>query len=381
MGSSASNRPLSVLIAGGGVAAIEASLALQAIAEERVEVTLLTPSAEFHYRPLAVTEPFPIATQLTFPLDAIAANASAKLQMGALDRVDADRREAWTSSGERLTYDALLVATGARGVDSVPRAVTFRAGPGGGAFTTLLEELQAGAVRRPVFAVPSGVTWPLPLYELALLTAQQLAAKGVEADVTLVTPESRPLALFGSEASDAVARVLRERGIRFLAQTHPVAVVDGDLSVAPGGSIRADAVVTLPVLIGPAYGGLPHDKCGFLPTDLSCVVDNVPAVFAAGDVTAFPIKQGGIAAQQAEIAAQEIALLAGASVRREPFRPVLRGRLLTGGEPLFLRAELYGGGGDTSTASTEPLWWPPGKIFGRYLGPYLAQRVEALTNS
>jgi sulfide:quinone oxidoreductase len=375
------DEPVSVLIAGGGVAAVEAALALQAIAEERVSVTLLAPSADFHYRPLAVTEPFPIATRLTLPLDTIAADASAHLRMGALDGVDADRREAWTTSGERLSYDVLLVAAGAKAADSVPGAVTFWAWPGGSAFSALLEELEAGAVRRPVFAVPSGVTWPLPLYELALLTAHELEAKGVDAEVTLVSPETSPLALFGGEASDAVARLLRERGIRFVAETHPVAVVDGDLSVAPAGSIPADAVVALPVLTGPRFRGLPHDRRGFLPTNLSCVLEGAPSVFAAGDVTTFPVKQGGIATQQADTAAGEIASLAGAGVHPTPFRPVLRGRLLTGGEPLYLRTELHGGAGDTSTASTEPLWWPPGKIFGRYLGPYLAEHAEALTQA
>jgi hypothetical protein len=29
--------------------------------------------------------------------------------------------------------------------------------------------------------------------------------------------------------------------------------------------------------------------------------------------------------------------------------------------------------GETSTVSEEALWWPPGKIVGRYLGPFLAQ--------
>jgi sulfide:quinone oxidoreductase len=375
------NRSLSVLVAGGGVAAIEASLALQAIAEERVEVTLLAPSAEFHYRPLAVTEPFPSRTHLTLPLERMAADASARLRMGALDRVDTERREVWTSSGERLRYDVLLVATGARAADSVPGAVTFWAGPGGGAFTTLLEELQRGSVRRPVFAVPAGVTWPLPLYELALLTAHQLDVDGVDAEVTLVTPEERPLAIFGGEASDTVGRLLQERGIHFVAEAHPVAVVGGDLSVAPGGSIPTDAVVTLPVLTGPAYPGLAHDQHGFLPINPSCLVGDLAEVFAAGDATTFPVKQGGIATQHADTAAHEIALLAGARVPRMPFRPVLRGRLLTGGETLFLRAELHGGGGETATVSNDPLWWPPGKIVGHYLGPYLAERAEALAHA
>ena len=64
------------------------------------------------------------------------------------------------------------------------------------------------------------------------------------------------------------------------------------------------------------------------------------AVLAAGDATTFPIKQGGLATQQADAAAATIAHALGATVEPTPFAPVLRGLLLTGGAPLYLRAEL-----------------------------------------
>jgi sulfide:quinone oxidoreductase len=95
-------------------------------------------------------------------------------------------------------------------------------------------------------------------------------------------------------------------------------------------------------------------------------------VFAAGDMTTFPIKQGGLAAQQADAVAEAIAADFGALGEPTAFRPVLRALLLTGGRPIFLQAQLAGGGGETSTASDEPLWWPAGKIVGRHLAPFLA---------
>ena len=96
-------------------------------------------------------------------------------------------------------------------------------------------------------------------------------------------------------------------------------------------------------------------------------------VYAAGDLTAFPIKQGGLAAQQADAAAEAIAAHAGAPLDPRPFSPVLRALLLTGKTPVYMRVELGGGHGETSTAADEPLWWPPGKIVGRYLAPFLAE--------
>jgi sulfide:quinone oxidoreductase len=94
-------------------------------------------------------------------------------------------------------------------------------------------------------------------------------------------------------------------------------------------------------------------------------------VFAAGDLTDFPVKQGGIATQQADSAANAIAALAGANVMPNPIVPVLCGLLWDGGQPLYLRARMTGTHGSRSEVSTEPLWSPPGKIQAMHLGRYL----------
>jgi sulfide:quinone oxidoreductase len=104
-------------------------------------------------------------------------------------------------------------------------------------------------------------------------------------------------------------------------------------------------------------------------------VPDVEGLYAAGDVTAFPIKQGGIATQQADAAAQTIAADAGAAVEPMPFRAVLRGLLLTGAVPRFLRADLSTWREGAFQMDTDPLWWPPAKISGRYLGPFLAEHA------
>ena len=98
----------------------------------------------------------------------------------------------------------------------------------------------------------------------------------------------------------------------------------------------------------------------------------MPDAYAAGDVTSFPIKQGGLAAEQADAAAESIAAWAGVALTPTPFRPVLRGKILTGGAPLYVRAQPAGGRGDVSDVSPSPLWWPPTKVAGRFLAPALA---------
>ena len=152
---------------------------------------------------------------------------------------------------------------------------------------------------------------------------------------------------------------------------------DGTLRVVPSGEIPAERVVALPRLVGPELRGLPQDEDGFVPTDAYGWVRGLEHVYAAGDVTTFPVKQGGLAAQQADAVAQSLAAWAGAAVDPKPFRPVLRGQLLTGGAPRFLRTDLAGGGGDRSDVAFEPLWWPPGRSPARTSPPSLRNTGSA----
>jgi sulfide:quinone oxidoreductase len=354
-----------VLIAGGGVAALEAALALQQVGEDRVSVTLIAPEPRFWYRPLAVVESFGLGRLHGIDLAKLADACGALFVVDALASVDADAHLARTAQAAELEYDALLVAIGARPVTAVPGAITFRGPADVEAFSKLLSSLRTGAPARVVFVVPGGVAWPLPLYELVLQTARFLEIHEVSGvELALVTAEESPLGLFGASASAAVADLLRHQRIEVQTGTYE--------------DVTADVVVALPRLTGVPVAGLPRDANGFIPTDPNGRVHGLDEVFAAGDCTSFAIKQGGLAAQQADAAAETIAAAAGAPIEPEPFRPVLRGLLLTGEAPTFLRAELGGGAADTSIATGELLWWPPGKIVGRYLAPFLAERAGAI---
>jgi sulfide:quinone oxidoreductase len=364
---------MQVLIAGGGVAALEALIALRRLAEERVEIDLLSTSPEFWYRPLSVGEPFGLSQVHPLDLGLVAEEFGAGLTLGTLVAVDPDDRIARTSAGAELEFDALLVAVGARPVVGVEGAITFRGPADTPSITKLLQEIEAGVVGRVAFAVPGGAGWPLPLYELAMGTAAHARRHGTEAQVVLVTPEESPLALFGPAASEAIAGRLAELEIEVCRGVYPVAFEDGVLSLAPEGSIGADRIVALPRLEGPGIEGLPCDQDRFIPIDPSGRVHGLYDVFAAGDAVKFPVKQGGLATQQADAAAESIAAMAGADVTPKPFRPVLRGLILTGAVPLFARASISEVGPPYATG-TEALWWPPGKIAGHYLAPYLAER-------
>jgi sulfide:quinone oxidoreductase len=365
--------PFHVVIAGAGVAALEAALALRELAADLVRVELIAPEAEFTYRPLAVAEPFRTDEVRRFPLEPLVHAAGATLRSDSLASVDPARKRAELASGDAADYDAFVLAVGTQPREAVVGALTFRGPQDGPALVALLEQATAGNVRRLAFVIPAGVSWPLPLYELALQTGTYLSDHGTRGiELVIVTPEEHPLSIFGREASAAVAELLELRGIEIELGTAAFAWQDGVLEVAGDRSLESDAAIALPQLIGPSVPGLPHDGGGFVPTDVEGRVVGTTDVYAAGDATQFRPKQGGLAAQQADAVASAIAADAGADVRPEPYRPVLRGLLLTGFVPRYLRSDVQAG---TSMVDTEPLWWPPAKIVGRHLAPFLATQL------
>jgi sulfide:quinone oxidoreductase len=367
-----------VVIAGGGVAAIETLLALRALpGGAALTIAVVAPGAYLTYRPLAVAVPFGQSPARRYAIHGICRDFDATLRHDTLRGVDADRRVAITGRGERLSFDALVVATGARQHPPLERAHAFLADDST-SLRWLLPQLRRDVVRRVAFVVPGATGWTLPLYELALMTAawaRQLGRDDLE--LTLVTPEEMPLAVFHGDGSAAVAQLLRDAGIDIVTGTYARRYDGETLTMTPGDrTLAADRVIALPRLSGPAIDGLPCDRDGFVQADEHGCVPGVDGVFAIGDAATFPIKQGGLATQQADRVATRIVRARGAAVRDLSTRPVLRAILLTGEQPLYLRATISGGESVASTASRECLWWPPQKIAARHLAPYLADRVE-----
>jgi sulfide:quinone oxidoreductase len=375
-----SGRP-HVLVAGGGVAALEALLALHERAGHQLRLTLMAPGSEFLNRPASVAEPFGLGAAGHVSFADVAGRCNAGLQHGTLAAVDPQQCIAIAGDGERVPYDMLLVAVGARAALAAPGAQVFAGPQDVPALGAVLDAVERGEQRSIAFGVTPGIAWTLPLYELAIMSAVDLRDRGVDAAVTVITPEDRPLHLFGEPAAEAVEELLRARGIA-LVHGRIAAVEPGRVALDDGTTVAADSAIVLPPLQGPWIEGLPADDHGFIPVDAHGRVADTPGVYAAGDATAYPIKQGGLATQQADAAAAAITADLGLRGDLTPFRPVLRGLLLTGGAPLYLRAELRGGVPEGSSrtagaamrgdASTRALWWPPGKVAGRYLAPFLA---------
>jgi sulfide:quinone oxidoreductase len=358
-----------ICIVGGGVAGVEALLALRDLAGDRARLTLIAPEPDFVYKPLLVEEPFGLGPPEQFALAPLADENGAEFVLKAVSAVEPAEHRLALDDGSTLDYDYLVVCVGGRFVPAYSGAITFPNPQTPLRIDPVLDEAVARS-GRIAFVVPPSTTWSLPIYEVALMTDRRARERGEELQITLVTPEAAPLAAFGATASAAVGELLEARGIEAICgeRAHEE---DGAMVLTPGGrSLEADVVISLPVMEGPAIKGLPADDEGFIPVDQHSRVRDTEDVYAAGDGTDFPLKQGGLATQQADAAAEDIAHRLGAALQPEPFRPVLRGQLLTGDASVHLRTDIAGGGGE-GTASLDRLWWPPHKISGRYLAPML----------
>jgi sulfide:quinone oxidoreductase len=371
------NTPTSghVVIVGGGVAGLEALLALRALIGDRVDLTLVSQHDWFVDRPTTVAEPFGLGSAARHSLPELAAESGAEFVRATVSAVHADEHRISCADGPALPFDTLILAPGARLSSPFADAIAFGTEGSGQAVGEMIGRLRSGEARSAAFVVPTATGWSLPLYELALMTGRELAASNVAGvQLCLVSPEDRPLALFGDRGSESVARLLAAVGVEFVGATEARVDAGRVTADATGESVVADFVVTLPLLGGPGLAGVPATPPhGCVPVDEYGRVIGLADVYAAGDAVDFPIKQGGLAAQQADSVAEHVAARYGADVEPAPFRPALRGMLFTGEDPLYLRSGVPGSDPEVPGA-WYPLWWPPTKVAGRYLAPYLFDR-------
>ncbi|MBK5233999.1 MAG: FAD-dependent oxidoreductase [Thermoleophilia bacterium] len=358
--------PTRVIIVGGGVAALEAMLALREFGGDRVTVDLFAPRKDFKLKPLGVSEAFGHGEVLTYDLDSLASNAGATFHMQSVASVDPEHRRVLLHDNSELSYDYLVVATGTKALWAVPGAKTFWGLHGQEVISELLDSLDITRTSRVLLTMPDPAVWPLPIYELALYLATEFR-EGPEPRPTIgiVTPESAPLKAFGEAVSDQVEAMLEESSVDLVSETTPTEFANGLLETS-GDSIPADVVLTLPRLIGRRIDGLPFDDDGFLPVNELGLVQGCDREYAAGDVISYPIKFGGAATEQADVVASAIAAKAWDAPEPEPFVPNLRATLLTAEGPVPLGPQ----GSGSDQPGTEP-WTTAQKVRGKFLTPVL----------
>ena len=368
-----------VLIAGGGIAGLESLMAVRDLAGSAIRITLAAPVPDFVYKPLIVEEPFTSQPAEHHALAPIAEEFEAEFVQQGIAEVSPADHSAKLADRSSVEYDKLILCIGARPRPAFRDAMPLRTDGELLPIDSLLHETASSESGVIAFVIPPGRTWPLPVYELALMAQRRSRELGLrDVKALIVTPEQSPLIVFGRAASDAVGSLLAARGIKIRTGVAAKDLTDGELVLVPGDErVAVGQAISLPVLEGPNLAGVPSDEEGFIPIDDYARVRGVDDVYAAGDGTNFPIKHGGIGTEEADAAAEHIAAGFGAALDPQPFRPVIRGKLLTGDDSLHMQHAPAGGAGEGS-ASPDYLWWPPRKVAGRFLAPWLGHESGQL---
>lgn len=364
--------PTRVVIVGGGVAALEAMLAIREMGGPRVAVDMFAPRKDFVLKPLGVSEAFGQGEALTYDLEELATNAGATFHLRTVKSVDREHRRIHLHEGIEFPYDYLIVATGTKALWVVPGAKTFWGLHGQEMISELLASLHPSSHDRILLTMPEPAVWPLPVYELALFLAADAETTESGPSIGIVTPERVPLEAFGEHASGQISDLLHANSIELIPRTAPIEFGDGFLQTSEG-PLEADAVITLPRLTGRRIDGVPFNDRGFVPVDGFGLIDGCESEYAAGDVTSYPVKFGGAATAQADVVAAAIGARAWEGKAPQPFEPNLKATLLAPDGPVPL-------GEEASEDTRRNEWSPAQKVSGRFLTPVLTAEKSRTTS-
>jgi len=286
----ATNARTKVLIAGGGVAGLEAILALRAIAPGRFDIELVTPQRHITSRSLCTRPPFLRATATRTELATITAEHGVRLTRDALELVEPDLHEVLTQGGARRPYDVLVLALGTRPAVSVQGAMPFRGLQDLDAVTAALDTVTSVA-----YIASSTSMWTAPLYDVAVQTAAWATHHQKALDVLVVTAERVGESL-SARLADARIEVVDEAVVERFSGGH--------LELADGRRVAVGLAVALPHLTCPRVRGMPSRSLdGFAVVDDTGQAAGVADIYAVGDMTGRRV----LAAEQAGTAADAIA--------------------------------------------------------------------------
>ena len=319
---------LRVLIVGGGIAALETVLALHDLAGERVAITLLAPNDEFVYRPMTVREPFAYARAARYPLASILGESGAEHVADKLDHVDPETQTVHTEGGASLEYDALVLALGAKLYPRFEHAITIDDGRMDEALHGLIQDVEERLpeerrVRR---------AWAHGMAAAAVRARPHDRRSGIRRGRRARCDDRDPrgraaggLRQGGQRWRRAAARRQRDPHDHLGVRGDTRSRRGRDQPRRPPAACRARRRAAGALRAGRRAACRSANTASSLSTGF-CRVPGAGPVFAAGDAVDFPIKQGGVGSQQADVVAESIAALAGAEIEPHAFEPVIARR-------------------------------------------------------
>jgi len=311
--------PASVVVLGGGVGGTLAANLISKELGRDARVTVVDPSGMHVYQPGFLYVAMGQANGRWLSRDErTLLRHDVDLAVERAVRIDADLGTVELARGGRLTWDYLVIATGARLVPEQIPGLTE------GAFgfysledaERLREELRrfrGGRVKIGVAGIPYKCP-PAPV-EFAFMLDGSLRRRGLRkrTEITLLSPLNRAFTI--ESASKLIQPIMERRGIA-LETFFNVEAVDASAGVV--SSIEGDKTeYDLLVLVPPHRGqelidrsGL-GDPGGWVPTDRHTLqVEGQERIFAIGDATNLPISKSGSTAHfEAPVVASRIASL------------------------------------------------------------------------
>ena len=368
-----------VVVAGAGVAGLETALALQALAPEHVSVELIAPEDEFVYRPLAVAEPFHVGEVRRFPLARLVEAAGAELRNGVLAGVRPDEKLAVLADGKTVEYDVVVLALGARPLAAVPGALTFRGLPEDSEeLARLLERVTTRDLRRLVFAVPDGLD----------LAVAALRARHADGRVPLRAPDARRA--HDRHSRGAAARTVRDGGERGDGTSardtrdRPPRRRRSPLRSKTARSSSRTAAQSPRTLSSHCRSWRGHPSTGSPRTNAA---SSAPTSTAASPSSPTCTRQAISHSPRSSRAASQPRKPTPSPRRSPPMQGRRCSRARAGrscadcSSPGSCRGSCVTRKRAPSLVDTQPLWWPPGKIVGRYLSPFLAEHLGLAATS
>ena len=249
-------------------------------------------------------------------------HADIELRQAAVERVELDDHSVVLEDGSALSYDALVVASGARlapeetegllGAGWLERVFTFYDLPGALALRGALSEFDHG--RLVVNVVDTPIKCPVAPLEVCFLADAFLRRAGIRDRVQLTYATPLDGAFTRPVASKKLGGMLGARGIDLVTEFN-TATVDGAvgrLTAYDGREVPFDLAVVVPVHVGADFVGRSvglGDELNFVPCDPHTLQSKAsPGVFAIGDATDVPAsKAGSVAHFEGEVVVANVA--------------------------------------------------------------------------
>jgi sulfide:quinone oxidoreductase len=325
-----------VLVLGGGFAALECAFLLRMRLHDAVEMTVACDRDQFVFRPNSIYVPFgadpaSLLVDLRKPLG----RRDIAFELETVAEVDPDVRSVALADGRSLSYDKLVIATGA---DTHAEEIPGLAEHAATIWTTdsmlevrrrfeaVRERAGAGERQRVLFLVPPNNKCAGPLYEIVFMLETWLRRQGArdEVEIAWSTFEQTFIQAFGPRLHEVVAKEYGERGIEGHTEEVVSEVLPGEVRYADGSSREFDHLIAFPPYVSAVrYGALPSDERGFVATERRTrLVSGHDDLYAPGDAGDFPIKQAFLAFLQADAVASHIASEVSGRAFDQPFDPV-----------------------------------------------------------